>query len=191
MRFLRILALSAGGLWLGSCGDEGGGATVNKDISWYVGCASGGCGSGRTYHDQAKTKKRFTVTCQKIGPVIEFTITDPGEDDNPDTPVNETRPGSSITVNNGNSDARTCDVTVRDYPDRAASGALVFSGKCGGSSTTGGCTLSGRQNEGGFDWKGSLTCNPMDLQNSPSAKYTLVSGSQVDQPVLIAIDNCD
>src|SRR5262245_22491968 len=101
MRFLGILALSASGLVLGSCADDGGGATVNENISWYISCAAGSsmCGSGRTYNDMTiAPKKKFVVACKKIGNVIEFSISDPGSDDDPKTapPMNELHPGSTI-----------------------------------------------------------------------------------------------
>jgi hypothetical protein len=195
MRFLRILALSAGGFLIGSCADDGGGATVNKDISWYVGCAAGssGCGSGRTYHDMTiAPKKPFSVTCKKIGSVIEFTITDPGSDDDPNTPppMNELHPGSSIQVSNGNTDARTCDVTVRDYPSRDAASPLTFVGKCAGSSTMPSCTLQGAFGQGGWVWAGTLQCDALEERNSAApTRYTLLD--KVGSPINIAVDNCD
>jgi hypothetical protein len=194
MRFLGILALSAGGLWLGSCSDDGGGGTANDDISWYVGCAMGSCGSGRTYHDQNMyPKPRFKVTCKKIGTIIEFTITDPGADDNPDTTAIDPRPGSQIEVSNGDPNARTCDVTVRDYPNREATAPLEFIGKCAASSTTPTCTMTGEFNKDGWVWVGTLQCDSLELRNSgAAARYTLTAApAQGGGPVKIAVDNCE
>lgn len=189
MRFLRILALSVGGLWLGSCGDEGGGGKANPDISWFVGCATSGCGS-TAYHDQMKSKKRFKVSCEKIGQIIEFTITDPGEPDDPATlSINEERPSSQIEVSNGNTATKTCDVTVRDTPAPGFA-ALEFYGKCAGSTAMPTCTLTGQMNVDGWDWKGTLICDRFERRNSPTALYTLVAGA-AGVPVNIAVDNCD
>jgi hypothetical protein len=193
MRFLRILALSAGGFVIGSCADEGGGGKVNQDISWYVGCAAGSCGSGRTYHDtKIAPKKKFTVDCHKVGSQIEFVITDPGSDDDPATPMNELHPGSSIEVRNGDSNARTCFVTVRDYPDRSSAAPLVFSGTCAGSSTDGQCTLSGGFNQQGWTWAGQLSCAQLALNNAPTGTvYNLFSAAGVGVPINISVDICD
>lgn len=195
MRFLRILALSVGGFVIGSCADDGGGGKVNQDISWYVGCAEGstGCGSGRTYHDtMIAPKKKFQVECNKAGNAIEFTITDPGSDDDPNTPGNELHPGSSIEVRNGDVARQTCDVYVRDYPSRDAASPLTFLGKCKGSSTDGTCTLTGGFNQMGWDWAGSLVCTSLDQQNSgAAAKYNLYSKAGPPNPVAIALNNCN
>jgi len=195
MRFLRILALSAGGFVVGSCADDGGGAKVNSDISWYVGCAEGssGCGSGRTYHDMTiAPKAKFKVSCQKVGSLIEFTISDPGSNDDPNTLMNELHPGSTIEVRNGNPTARTCDVIVRDYPSRDAASPLTFVGKCAGSATDGTCTLNGAFNQMGWTWAGTLDCSSLVQQNSAApARYNLYSAAGAGMPVKIAVDNCD
>lgn len=195
MRFLRILALTVGGLVIGSCADDGGGAKVNSDISWYVGCAAGstGCGSGRTYHNMMiAPKKRFQASCKRIGQVIEFTITDPGADDDPGTPMNELHPGSSIEVSNGNPAAQTCDVTVRDFPSRDAASPLQFVGKCKGSATDGTCVLNGAFNQNGWLWAGTLECSSlMQRDSAAAARYTLYSELGAGNPVRIAVDNCD
>jgi hypothetical protein len=196
MRFLRILALAAGGFVLGSCADDGGGASVNADISWYVDCAQGssGCGSGRTYHDMTiAPKKPFAVKCKRVGSdIIEFKITDPGADDDPKTPINELHPGSEIEVSNGSAARRTCDVTVRDFATREAAAPLTFFGKCAGSAVDGGCTLTGEFDKDGWVWVGQLHCPKLELRNaSATAVYTLEHGKVQDTPVNISVDNCD
>ncbi len=195
MRFLRILALTVGGFVIGSCADDGGGAKVNSDISWYIYCAQGstGCGSGRTHHKMdIAPKARFKTSCRRIGETIEFTITDPGADDDPGTPQNELHPGSSIEVSNGNSTARTCDVTVRDYPSRDAASPLSYAGKCAGSATDGTCVLSGAFNQNGWLWAGTLICTNLAQTNSSSAaRYDLASAEGQTMAVKIAVDNCD
>jgi hypothetical protein len=194
MRFLRILSLSAGGLFL-SCADDGGGGKVNPDINWIVGCTAGssGCGTGRSFHNTTfAPKSRFSVSCHKVGQIIEFVITDPGSADDPKTlaPMNEEHPGSSIEVSNGNTTAGTCDVTVRDSPAPFGSPPLTFYGKCRGSSAMPSCDLQGAFNVDGYVWKGTLKCEGLELQNSGAAtRYTLAAEN--GGPVPIAVDNCD
>jgi hypothetical protein len=193
MRFLRILALSAGGFVIGNCADDGGGGKVNQDISWYVGCAEGNCGSSRAYHNtMISPKKKFHVTCHKVGNTIEFQITDPGSDEDPATPQSELHPGSSIEIRNGDTSRMACDVTVRDYASRDAASPLIYTGKCQGSATDGGCTLTGGFNQQGWTWAGQLACPKLNLNNGPQgAVFNLFSAEGMGVPVKIAVDNCD
>jgi hypothetical protein len=195
MRFLRILALLAGGFAIGSCADDGGGAKVKSDVSWFVYCAMGstGCGSSRTHHKtDIAPKVPFRVSCNRIGDIIEFTITDPGADDDPATPAPEQHPFSQIEVSNGNPAARTCDVTIRDSTDRNASSPLQYSGKCAGSAADGTCVLNGAFNQAGWLWAGTLLCTNLSQTNSASAaRYDLASAEGQTMAVKIAVDNCD
>jgi hypothetical protein len=194
MRCLEILALSAGGLLLASCGDEGGGPSVSPKVNWVIGCKTGQCGSGRAYHDQMLTKKKFAVTCRKVNIAgrsdIEFTITDPGEADDPATSMSEERSSSTISVQNGNAEMRKCDVLVREPPFAGAAN-LTYVGQCAGSNAMGVCTISGAFDQNGFDWVGQLSCDGFSVQNSTTATYTLGSSATPGAPVTIELDNCD
>lgn len=199
MRCLEILTVlavgSAGGLLLASCSDDDGGATVSNKMNWFINCESGSCGSGRAIHDQAMSKKPFTVSCKKINVAgrtdIEFTITDPGAQDDPATPnMNEERPNSSIEVRNGNADARTCNVIVRE-PPFAGGAAISYIGQCAGSDAMGTCTLTGAANQNGFDWVGTLLCKPVSAQNAPGPTYSIGSSAAPGSPIQIELDNCN
>lgn len=192
MRLLGIVGLVTLGLSAAAgCADEKS-TTVNEDINWIAKCVGSGC-TNFSFHDQAKVKYGYDVSCKRSGSIIDITIRDPGFRGTASMLMADKHPSGEIRITNGDPAANRCNVVIRDSMEFGAAEVRLV-GTCSGSAVsndTSSCTLTGNFNQDGWDWVGSLYCAKVIRENLPSQVYSIESANAPGTAIRIAVDNCD
>jgi len=198
-----VVAGVAAGFSLLSCSDEEAGPAVGPDTSWQVGCAEDdiGCSTSQDPHgpiggkdDELKTDDEpiEVKECRFTGSGLQLVLEQPAIKADTTKKI-AARSRSIVSISNAKPDDNKCFVEVTEYPRSGSPAKLRLVDTCKGNtgaSSEGTCELTGKKNDDGYGFNGTLKCDGMRVNNAGDPDYQVGAARAISEPLKLQIIDC-